>query len=95
MPTTAVPGRYTVQVTVTVFADDRQDAYRQIERYLGQDYRKHGITYVDAEDTKIEPFCSNVESHDMNDANDLAVEGTRLCAKCVLALADKAVSGGA
>lgn len=78
------PGRYTVQVTVTVLADSRQDAYRQIERYLGQDHRKHGITYVDAEDTKLEPVCANAgDVHDFDSERDVAVDGSDLCAACL------------
>src|SRR5262245_1668364 len=80
------PGRYTVQVTVTVFADSRHDAYRQIQRTLAADARRHGIVFVDAEDTKLEPFCSNAEAHDMSSAADLAVDDSNLCANC-LALA--------
>ena len=80
------PGRYTVLVTVTVFADSRRDAYRQIERALAR--KADGVTYVDAEDTQLEPFCANEAAHDCYEATDLAVAGTSLCAACLARVTD-------
>lgn len=76
------PGRYTMQVTVTLFADSPRDAYQQIDRALGADWRRHRIDFVDAEETRVEPFCCNYDTHDMEGEADLAVEGTTLCAAC-------------
>jgi len=84
MANTAVPGRYTVQVTVTVWANNRSDAYRQIKNVLSD--RKDNVTFVDAEDTNIEPFCANLDldTHDeYGDERDLAVAGGNLCAACL------------
>jgi hypothetical protein len=80
------PGRYTVHVTVTVLADNPRDAYRQIERALAAD-KRNGVTFVDAEDVKVEPFCANVgedgeDGHDADSDRDVAVEGSTLCATC-------------
>ena len=58
------PGRYTMQVTLTLFADSPRDAYQQIDRALGADWRRHRITFVDAEETRVEPFCCHYETHD-------------------------------
>jgi hypothetical protein len=87
-----VSGRYTVRVTVTLFADSRRDAYRQIQRALNADARRHGIDYIDAEDTLIEPFCANLQldTHgEFGDHRDLALDGSPLCAAC---LAEAAVT---
>src|SRR5262245_65127590 len=85
MKTEITAGRYTVQVTVNLYAQDRQDAYRQIRRALSN--KRDGVEFVDAEDTKIEPFCANLlasdEHGEWGDERDLAVEGTTLCATCL------------
>ncbi|HMF95118.1 MAG TPA: hypothetical protein VKE96_12520 [Vicinamibacterales bacterium] len=89
---TAQPGRYTVQVTVQVWADDRQDAYRQIQQALSR--KRDGVEFVDAEDTLIEPLCAHLSGAEYDpdhwsygDWRDLAVTGTRYCADCLAAIA--------
>jgi len=92
---TAKPGRYTVEVTVTVWADSRRHAYRQIQHALSN--KRDGVEFVDAEDTQIEPYCANLlasdEHGEFGDERDLAVEGSTLCKACLEQA--KAVSDGA
>ena len=82
----AVPGRYTLQVTVTLYADSRSDAYQQVERVLSQRHyndRFSAVTFVDAEDIQIEPYCNSPEHEDRSDDTDLAVKGLALCTVCL------------
>lgn len=78
----AVPGRYTMQITATVYANNRREAYTQIESALSR--RNDGVEYVDAEDIKIEPYCLHVLSVGMEYGGDrdLAEPGSALCATC-------------
>lgn len=79
MTTKAVPGRYTMQITATVYANNRREAYRLTERAI--DSRE--LSFVDAEDTKIEPYCVHVDAgQSYEDERDLAVAGSALCAIC-------------
>src|SRR5262245_42219457 len=84
MSTQAVPGRYRILVTVTVFASNRQDAYRQVRNALSR--RNDAVEFIDCEDIEIEPYCANLDDHgEYGDQRDLAVEGQTVCAACIAA----------
>lgn len=81
--TDKAPGRYTVDITATLYADNQWDAYRQVERALDRSQ----IALVEVEDTRVEPYCVHVDiglwyGNGRNNERDLAAEGSALCAAC-------------